>query len=187
MPLPLGHAVIGLTINDLYSRNNSAFNRWVQAFFVVILANLPDMDVLAGLFFHGNGNIFHRGPTHSLIFAVIMGYIASNAWRIWAKIPEMSFNACFLLILSHILADLFFTRSPVSFLWPLEVNWSMGYMGWGEVMGSVFLKAFQDGGIAMGCGVLIILNRLMGTYSHVVSGFLKGRKTLSRETVSLVK
>ena len=85
MPLPLGHTAIGLTTHELFSENISAFDQWKMTLFIAVMANLPDMDVLLGLVFAGNGNAFHRGPTHSLTFAVFMGFLASNAWRLGSK------------------------------------------------------------------------------------------------------
>jgi len=166
MPLPLGHAAIGLTTHDVCSKNNTTFSQLKVVVFVVILANLPDMDVVIGLIFQGNGSVFHRGPTHSLFFALFMGFLASIAWKFWSQVPKMSFGNCFLVILSHVLADFFFTSSRVSFFWPFEVNWAAGYSGWGDVMNSVFLQSFQDTGIIMGCGLIVILARLTRAYSY---------------------
>jgi len=166
MPLPLGHAVIGLTTHNLCAQDNSVFRRRSLAVFVIILANLPDIDVLIGLFLCGNGNAFHRGPTHSLMFALVMGYLASNAWKLLANIPKISFKNCSLLVLSHVVADYFFTASPVSFFWPFELNWSIGYAGWGDVVSSVFLKIFRDAEIILGCAVVIIINLLIDAFKH---------------------
>ncbi len=165
MPLPLGHAVIGLTVHDVCSKNNSALSRWKVAVFVMFLAILPDIDVVVGLLVHGNGSAFHRGPTHSLFFALGMGFLASIAWRLWSHIPTMSFGTCFALVLSHVLADFLFTSSRVSLFWPFEVNWAIGHKGWVDVMNLVFLKAFRDTGIIMGCGMVVFLNRLARRYS----------------------
>ena len=81
MPLPLGHAIIGLTTQNLYSQERSVFKPWKLTLFIILLANLPDIDVLLGLIFAGNGNAFHRGATHSLLFSLVMGYAFSHAWR----------------------------------------------------------------------------------------------------------
>ncbi len=164
MPLPLGHAAIGLTAYDLCSGNDCGFSRWKLAFFIVLLANLPDIDVLIGLLFQGNGNAFHRGPTHSVIFALAMGFLASNAWKFWSQIPKIGFRNCFWVIISHVMADFFFGGSQVSFFWPFEVHWANGYRGWGDVLNSVFMKAVQDAPIVMACAVLIALNRQMRKY-----------------------
>jgi membrane-bound metal-dependent hydrolase YbcI (DUF457 family) len=187
MPLPLGHALIGLTTHELCSENCSAFSRVKLAVFIVILANLPDIDVLIGLLLQGNGNAFHRGPTHSLMFALFMGFLASHAWRLWPKVPKVTFNNCFLFILSHNITDLFFTNAPVSLFWPFEVNWTIGHSGWGDVMGSVFLQVFQDAEIALGCGVIITFHRLITLHSYKIKHFIKSLKIHTHQVVPLPK
>lgn len=159
MPLPIGHAAIGFATHILCSKSDSTSNRWKILIGVVLLSNLPDVDIVIGLIFQGNGNAFHRGPTHSLIFALVVGLLASNAWRLWSQIPRFSFTTCFLIILSHILADAIFTGSRISFFWPLAVNWSGGYMGWQDVIDSVVFGNFQDVEIIIGCGLFVLLYR----------------------------
>ncbi len=187
MPLPLGHAVIGLTAHNLYSQDNSIFRRWSLVAFIIILTNLPDIDVLIGLVFHGNGNAIHRGPTHSLIFALVMGYLAANAWKLCRKIPRIGFKQCSFLILSHVVADCLFTSAPVSFLWPFELNWSFGYAGWGDVFSSVFLKAFQDAGIVAGCAVVLIINLFLKGYYDRLKTVIRDRKISTFLTAPFVK
>jgi membrane-bound metal-dependent hydrolase YbcI (DUF457 family) len=168
MPLPLGHTAIGLATYELCSKNQRVPDKFILAVFIAILANLPDMDIVIGLIFKGNGNAFHRGPTHSLIFAIVMGYLASNAWRLWSQIPRMHFKNCFLLILSHIAADFFFTSSPISFFWPIELNWAAGYSGWRDIVVPVFMEAYRDAGIIVVCGVTLILSRVIARTRHFV-------------------
>ena len=161
MPLPLGHTAAGLAIHDLHSKGNSATTLWKNFAFIIVLTNLPDIDVLVGLIVHGNGNFFHRGPTHSLLFALIMAFLVSNSWRCWSKIPRVSYLLCFSLILSHILADALLTSAPVSFWYPLELNSSVGHSGWREVIESVLFGAFRDLGIIVVSAVVLLLNRLI--------------------------
>ena len=186
MPLPLGHAAIGLTTHDVCSKNSSTSSKWKVVAFVVALANLPDMDVVIGLLFQGNGCVFHRGPTHSLFFALSMGFLASIAWKFWSQIPKMSFGNCFLVILSHVLADLVFTNSRVSFFWPFEVNWSTGYSGLADVMNSVLLESFQDTGILMGCGLIMIITRLIRGYPYNIRTIVNDFKILVSQASPLV-
>lgn len=160
MPLPVGHTAIGLAAYELMNKNNTAASRLKIIIFLAILANIPDVDVIVGLLLKWNGNAFHRGPTHSLFFALIMGFFASKAWTVSSQIPRMTFGVCFLIIISHILADFFFTSAPVSFFWPFEVSWSSGYRGWNDVLTSIFLQGFQNVGIIIGSGISIILARL---------------------------
>ena len=95
MPLPLGHTAIGLATYETVQPSDRHYSRWGTFVFITILANLPDVDILAGLLFHGNGNFFHRGPTHSIMFAILAGYAASHLWRLWDRIPRLGFSLCF--------------------------------------------------------------------------------------------
>ena len=159
MPLPIGHATIGFTAYSLLSGNGSSLGRWKAPLGILILSNLPDVDVVLGIVLQGNGNAFHRGPTHSLIFALIAGFLASRVWELWLQSPRLSFRICFLLILSHILADAVFTSSPISFFWPVTVNWSGGHSGLRHVVNLVLFGNYQDLTIILGCAFLILLHR----------------------------
>ncbi len=161
MPLPLGHTAIGLAIYELSPNHSSERFSLKTIIFLIVLANMPDFDVIVGLLIKCNGNVFHRGPSHSIIFALIAGFLASRAWKISSQIPRINFGICFLIILSHVLGDFFFTPAPVSFFWPFEVSWSSGYSGWGDVLNSVFFRGFQDVGIIIGSIILIICVRLI--------------------------
>jgi len=96
-----------------------------------------------------------------LLFALLAGWGASRAWRVWSLIPRLGFGISFLVIFSHVVSDLFLTTAPVSMFWPLEVNWTMGYSGWEEIFGTVFLKAFQDSGIMLACGLIVLVRHLI--------------------------
>jgi hypothetical protein len=161
MPLPIGHAAIGFTTHSLCSANESGFCRWKALLGVLILSNLPDVDVVLGIVFHGNGNVFHRGPTHSLIFALIGGFLASRVCKLWSQLPSFSFRICFLLILSHVVADFVFTSSPISFCWPITVNWIDGHSGLRHVINLVLFGNYQDATIIIGCAFLIVLHRTL--------------------------
>jgi membrane-bound metal-dependent hydrolase YbcI (DUF457 family) len=174
MPLPLGHAAGGLAIYELYAKNGFKVRPWKALVFIVVLTNLPDIDVLIGLIFHGNGDIFHRGPTHSLLFSLVISAIVSNTWRCWSKVPKVPFLLSLLLLLSHLFFDAIFTSAPVSFWWPLEVHWSGGYSGWSDVIDSVLFGVFRDVGVTdigiiFAAGIVIVLNRLFKDTATVVN------------------
>jgi membrane-bound metal-dependent hydrolase YbcI (DUF457 family) len=177
MPLPLGHTAAGLAIHDLYAKSNDDGPLWKTLTFIIVLTNLPDIDVLIGLVVHGNGNFFHRGPTHSLLFALVIGFIVSNGWRWWSKIPKINPLLCFLLVLSHVVADGLLTNAPVSFWWPLELNLSVGYSGWREILESVLFGTFRDLGTIIVSAVVIFLNRLIRhrPIPVILSRLVKGR------------
>lgn len=142
MPFPLGHAAGGLAVYELYAKNGFTMRPWKALVFIVVLTNLPDIDVLIGLIFHGNGDIFHRGPTHSFLFSLVISALVSNSWRCWSRIPKVPFLLSFLLFSSHLFFDAVFTSAPVSFWWPLEVRWSGGYSGWSDVIDSILFGVF---------------------------------------------
>lgn len=161
MPLPIGHAAIGFTTYSFCNGNESTYSRWKILLGILVLSNLPDIDVVLGIVFKGNGNIFHRGPTHGLIFALIGGFLAYRICRCWSQLPKLSFRICFLLILSHILADSFFTDSPISFFWPFTINWSTGHSGLKDVVHLVLFGNYRDVGIIIGCASLVLLRRTL--------------------------
>ncbi len=161
MPLPIGHAAIGFATHSCWSGNESSCARWKVLLGILILSSLPDVDVVLGIVFTGNGNVFHRGPTHSLIFALIGGYLASKVWKLWPQLPKLRFRNCFLLILSHILADSIFTISPISFFWPITVNWNAGYSGLGDVLNLLIFGHYRDWKIIIGCASLVLLHRAL--------------------------
>jgi len=170
MPLPIGHATIGFATHGLCSANESGFCRWKTLLGILIFSNLPDIDVVLGIVFHGNGNVFHRGPTHSLVFALIGGFLASRVWKLWSQLPRFSFRICFLLILSHIVADFVFTNSPISFCWPIAVNWIDGYSGLRDVANLVLFGNYQDAKIIIGCAFLIVLHRTLLGFGLLKNG-----------------
>ncbi|MDJ0862964.1 MAG: metal-dependent hydrolase [Gammaproteobacteria bacterium] len=161
MPLPLGHVAIGVAIHSCVRKTESGAVSWQELLFIAVLATLPDIDVIIGLLSVGNGAAFHRGPTHSLLFAIAAALLASRAWKLGIAIPKVSFLWSFLLVISHVAADAVLTDSPVSFFWPLEVNWSGGHSGWTDVIASVSLGAYRDAGIVLGSGLLIASSELL--------------------------
>jgi len=173
MPLPIGHSAIGFAAHSILSKDKIDGSKWKVALFVVILANLPDIDVLIGLLFQNNGSAFHRGPTHSMVFALLAGLMASKASQWFKSVPNLPFMTCFLIIFSHVVADYFLTSSPVSFFWPLEVHWSKGSAGWNQVLYSVFFEAVQDAAIVFVCtGVIMsqtIIRRLLERKTRRIS------------------
>ncbi len=144
MPLPLGHTAIGWAVHETAHKTETKESRLGLFIFITVLANLPDLDILFGLLLTGDGAAFHRGPTHSLLFALMAGYLASKAWHLWRHIPRLGFTVCALVIFSHVMADLFFTSAPVSIFWPLEVSWSPGHKSWLDVVNVVIFQSIQD-------------------------------------------
>lgn len=175
MPLPLGHLAIGLATHELGS-DRSAFGRWKLLAAILALANLPDIDVVFGLLLQWNGCAFHRGPTHSLLFALAAGFAASWASGWWTWLPRLGFWSCFALILSHVAADALLSNSAVSLLWPLETNWSLGHRGWKDVLSMVFDGSTQDAWIILGSAAAIMAHRTVRSL-HASQGLRLRRKS----------
>lgn len=178
MPLPLGHTAIGLAAYETLPSAQNPPSRLAVAAYITFLANLPDLDILFGLLLHGNGAAFHRGPTHSLIFAVLAGVIAFQMGRVWSAIPRFGFGLSFALIFSHVLADLLLTDAPVSLLWPLEVYWTPGFNDWGNVLHTVVFKSIQDAGTVSVSLVYLLVLRYMrsgDSFRQLLSSLLRVR------------
>jgi hypothetical protein len=154
---------IGLTVYRLMGRKHDRKSWWKTVAFVSFLSIMPDLDVLFGLILQGNGVAFHRGPTHSLFFAICAGWPASHAWRLSSAIPRVDFITCGLLVLSHVIADAF--TSPISFFWPFEMIWSSGHSGWLETARRTFLFSFNEYGIIVACLVLLVLLEMLRRYA----------------------
>lgn len=101
MALPLGHALVGVTI----ARKTN-----VNPALAAVLANLPDIDYFFGLFF-ANGNMlaFHRSPlTHSPPFALFVMLIFWAYGNIRRKpYTRKQLIGIGLIILSHWVLDYF--------------------------------------------------------------------------------
>lgn len=82
---------------------------------VAAAAAAPDLDLLIG--------INHRGPTHSIGFAAILGIITFVAFRIMGHRRPMLVGAlAAAAVLSHIVLDLLTVHSPVAALWPFTTR-----------------------------------------------------------------
>ncbi len=150
MPLPLGHVAIGLATFKTVDHANRYPSAWKLMVWIAVLANLPDIDVILGLMVEGNGHLFHRGPTHSLLFALLAGCLAARLGRLSRQIPRLGFSTCFLLVFSHVIGDMVLTSAPVSLLWPFEIHWSQGSSGWGQIAYAVIFESAQDVGLLLG-------------------------------------
>lgn len=174
MPFPIGHTAIGLAAYETVNSNESNGQRWARILFVTVLANLPDLDILVGLLLNGNGAAYHRGPTHSFLFALLCGYLASHLWRLRPGIPRLGFGLCSLLIFSHVATDMLLTATPVSLFWPLEINWCQGHSSWLQVFDMVLFQSIRDGGI-------VIAALLYGYVLRTLRGVVRGASLFARE------
>ena len=76
MPLPVIHSYVGYKIYKA-SLSDEQKKNWRIAAFVMLIANLPDLDMIPGMIF-GNPEAFHRSITHSLFGAFICSMLVSS-------------------------------------------------------------------------------------------------------------
>jgi inner membrane protein len=105
MPLPIGHALAGITFFE--TRAGLFFkNKWLDAGFFIFLANLPDTDFLPGIIV-GSPSLYHHGLFHSLGAALLIA--VATAWIFSRKKPGFwtYFAFAFMIGYSHLLLDYF--------------------------------------------------------------------------------
>ena len=175
MPLPIGHAAIGIAVQNIMSDGKRRPVTWHVVLLIIVLSNLPDLDVLLGLILQNDGSAFHRGPTHSILFSFVGGYAVYRISLWFKKTPLLSWKTCVAIVFSHNIADYFLTTAPVSFFWPFEVYWSTDTAQWQEVFHAVFFEAAKDGAIVFGCVMIIIMNMIVRQF--VKSGVLRKVRT----------
>lgn len=114
---PVGFALVRLGRGDLAFAVGAA---------MVGLATLPDVD-------HSVPGLSHRGPTHSLAFAALVGGVLAGVGEALAgagvvdagavapvgSVPLFGFLVGFAAVFAHLLGDVL-TPMGVNFLWPLS-------------------------------------------------------------------
>lgn len=108
MSSPVGHSLVGLSLYFLWN----PYKRWEQVWeqkweilTAVILANLPDIDILAGMWIYGDRHAVHRTFTHSPFFALLLAIILSLFSPIEKRLQKIF--QYFILIFSHGFMDFF--------------------------------------------------------------------------------
>jgi inner membrane protein len=104
-----GHIAAGLAIGQAGATRPG----WVATLAIVVAAILPDVDLLL--------DVNHRGPTHSIGFAALVGLVAFGVLRIRGERSAVVIGVlCALATLSHVVLDLLTAPSPVAVFWPLS-------------------------------------------------------------------
>jgi inner membrane protein len=77
MPTILSHAIVAGAAGHWWHRRDLPSNFWT---WTIVCSMLPDIDVIGFSFGIQYGDMFgHRGFTHSLFFAALIGLVAANA------------------------------------------------------------------------------------------------------------
>jgi inner membrane protein len=120
MASPVAHSLAGALI--YLACNGSRKPRCQDMLAVMVAANLADLDLVPGLLLGDHGQ-FHRGASHSLLFAILLG-AAASAWLYWRQYPRaLALGTMITLaLLSQLLVDwLSFDASlpqGIPLLWP---------------------------------------------------------------------
>ena len=122
MASPVAHSLAGALI--YLACNGRRRPRGWDMLWVILAANLADLDLIPGILL-GDHNQFHRGASHSLLFALGLGFAAS-AWLHWRQHPRARLlgSMITLALLSQLLIDwLSFDGSVprgIPLLWPFS-------------------------------------------------------------------
>lgn len=129
MPLPIAHGLIGASLVALIHPTADIKN-WKPMLWGFLLANSPDLD-FAFAFLFGWKN-FHRGISHSLVFALSVGalmyvFLRRENWRV-----PLAYALAFL---SHTLLDFAASsKGAVRLLTPFdEGRYALGWFGFSEL------------------------------------------------------
>ena len=121
MPSPVGHTLSGW-IAYLVLTGRRKRSLWLFLSFV-LLSNLPDFDFFPGWML-GQPNLFHRGASHSLLLAMVIGVSAGVIFKIAGGKFVPVAVATFLVYTVHISLDLFSadygTPQGFQILWPFS-------------------------------------------------------------------
>jgi inner membrane protein len=129
MPTVYTHSVVGLGLARLFVRRPMPWAYWGLA---AVLPMVPDLDAFSMAAYGTPSG--HRGFTHSLAFAAVVGAVVAGATFRYIRMSWWRLAVLFFIIIaSHGLLDAL-TRGgfAIPFLWPLPGRWG----NWGPIPAS---------------------------------------------------
>ena len=123
MPSPLGHSMVNVSLYMLIGRSRYFFNSWKYLPLCLLIGLFSDIDIL--FIALGASAYFHRGLTHSILFAVLIAFTFSLAPLFKSKIEWRKILLFFLALTSgHLLLDYFtfdgFLPAGILLFWPFN-------------------------------------------------------------------
>jgi len=105
MPTIFSHAIFASALGSAFQSAKLSARFWILT---AICAMLPDLDVIAFGFGIEYGSMFgHRGITHSLAFAILVGLAVPTLFFSSAQIPKWTLALYFAAVtVSHPLLDM---------------------------------------------------------------------------------
>lgn len=144
MPSAIAHVVVGLSLSAWFPGRRRVM--WIPAL-LVALAILPDLDVLGFRFGIDYGHpLGHRGFSHSLLFAVLLGGLSYPVWRRVSPSQCGSLALfCTLALASHGILDAFTDAGlGIGFLIPFDDT--RYFAPWRPILTSpLSIRAFVSG------------------------------------------
>lgn len=118
----IGHVVIGLAAARFVDPAAPMTRRLYTAIGLATLSLAPDLDVIAFRFgIPYEAPFGHRGATHSLVFAVLLGLAIGALWRRESKRPRVVIPLCAAVVASHGLLDMLTDGGEgVALAWPFS-------------------------------------------------------------------
>lgn len=120
MPSPLGHSLAAYALAQ--ASHSSAHNRRLLLY-AVIIACLPDIDILPGILI-GPPGFYRHGVTHSLLAALVVSLTAAGLAAATRRRPAYIFVVTLVMYCSHLLLDMLRASTlPIhglQVLWPLD-------------------------------------------------------------------
>ena len=110
MASPIAHSLTGFAIYSVWRMKNEPRAQtspaWRTVALFVLLANLPDLDLVVGWIFKGDPNAWHHTWSHTIPVSLLTAMLAARVCPLpggWLA----SARVFFLLIGSHLLIDYF--------------------------------------------------------------------------------
>jgi len=133
MCLPLAHALVGASV-AVGLRRSAKPHDWKPVLVGAFLGIVPDFDYLLN-WMRISGGGWHHGFTHSIPFALVLGFVLVVIFRDWRPRSYLVFTLAYV---SHTLLDFLITESRGVALWwpftnyryklrlpsPIEYAWS---------------------------------------------------------------
>lgn len=120
MASPIGHTLTGLAIGRLAQPNDFRETfRWLL--FAAFASNAPDLDFIAGIVGASGINSVHRGPSHSIVAAIVFSILMATILGRWWQHRRRIFWTSLALYGSHLFLDMC-TYSGIPLLWPLSAE-----------------------------------------------------------------
>jgi inner membrane protein len=148
MPTIFSHAIFASSIGSAYREAYQQTRFWILT---AICAMLPDADAIAFAFGVRYESMFgHRGITHSIVFAIIVGIIVSSVFYRHSEIPKLKLASYFALVTAtHPFLDMF-TNGGLGVALFAPFSAERFFSPWRPIeVSPIGLDFFSDGGFSV--------------------------------------